>query len=246
MTHSADLTATEVSNLWSAYMKSSMEQRLFEYFHSSSDDEDIKRIAGEIVSHAKHALNDLHTLFNQEKLTIPHAFTDQDVTPDAHKIFSDTFILFACHDITMLSMSTYPSAFSDCSRQDITQFFQERIETMTKVQNEITQLMVEKGVYLKPAQLNMESEIDYVSSKKYLLGITDQSRPLNAPEIANLSRILHRAQFSKMVFVTFYKMASTKELKDFFVRGRNELEKVLDSLSEVLEKENIPLAASIL
>ncbi|MCL6572797.1 MAG: DUF3231 family protein [Bacillus sp. (in: Bacteria)] len=67
------------------------------------------------------------------------------------------------------------------------------------------------------------------------------SRPVNTAEIANLDRIIHRAEFSKMVFVTFSKLAKTKELKQHFSKGRDEIEKVLDSLQEVLKKENIPI-----
>ncbi len=141
-------------------------------------------------------------------------------------------------------MSTYPSALSDCSRPDIREFFQKRIEAFLSLQNDVINVMLEKGVYLKPAQLEMENEVDFVRSKKYLSGLFTGARPVNAPEIANLTRISHRAQFSKMVFVTFHKLAHKVELKEHFSQGRNGIENVLESLSEVLEKENIPLSAS--
>nr|WP_275677686.1 DUF3231 family protein [Neobacillus drentensis] len=78
----------------------------------------------------------------------------------------------------------------------------------------------------------------------YLNGFFGGSRPLNTAEIANLSRIVHRAQFSKMVFVTFHKLAKEKELKHHFSKGRVGIQKVLDALQEVLDKENIPISAS--
>lgn len=242
--HFSNLTANEVSNLWSSYLKNSMEQRLFEYFYESCEDEQIKAMAKKILDHAKLSLEELTVIFNKDNLTTPHAFTEQDVTPDAHKVFSDTFILYFCHDITMLSLSTYPSALSDCSRPDVRDFFQKRIEMFMSMQNDVINLMLEKGIYLKPAQLEMENEVDFVQSKKYLSGVFTGSRPVNALEIANLTRILHRAQFSKMVFVTLHKLANKVELKEHFSQGRNGIESVLESLSEVLEKENIPLSAS--
>ncbi|WP_202947855.1 DUF3231 family protein [Desulfosporosinus acidiphilus] len=59
-----------------------------------------------------------------------------------------------------------------------------------------------------------------------------------------ITRILHRAQFSKMIFVAFSKITSSKEMEKHFKKGRDEIQKVFDSLQEVLEEENIPISAS--
>lgn len=177
-------------------------------------------------------------------LTVPLGFSDEDIRADVHKVFSDTFILYFCFDLTELSMSTYPIAFSDCTRKDIRDHFQVNIEFAVTIQSEIVDLMLSQGVYLKPPQVAIDSRVDFTDSILYLNGFFGGSRPLNTSEIANLSRIIHRAQFSKMVFFTFSKLAKIKELKKHFSKGRDEIEIVLDSLQEVLEKENIPLSAS--
>ena len=39
-----ELTSNEVSNLWSSYIKSSMELRLFEYFYASAENNEIKQV----------------------------------------------------------------------------------------------------------------------------------------------------------------------------------------------------------
>jgi spore coat protein CotF len=239
-----ELTATEVSNLWSSYLKSSMEQRLFEYFFASTEDSAMKQVIEKMLNHAKKSIHELKEIFIKENLTIPNGFTEEDVRIDALKVFSDTFILYFCFDLTHLSMSTYPVAISDCTRNDVRGHFQENIAFSVNIQNEIVDLMVAKGVYLKPPQVEMDSEVEFADTMVYLNGFFGGSRPLNAPEIANLSRIVHRAQFSKMIFVTFSKLAKTKALKQHFSKGRDGIEKVLDSLQEVLEKENIPISAS--
>ena len=86
--------------------------------------------------------------------------------------------------------------------------------------------------------------VDFVDDKKYLSGLLGSIRPINVAEIANLSLIIHRAQFSKMIFVAFGKIARSKEISLHFSKGRDGIQKVLDSLQEVLEKENIPISAS--
>jgi len=238
------LTANEVSNLWSSYLKSSMELKLFEYFFESTEINEIKQVTEKMLNHSRNNINELKNIFINENLTVPLGFSDEDIKADVHKVFSDTFILYFCFDLTELSMSTYPIALSDCTRKDIRYHFQENIEFAVTIQNEIVDLMLSQGVYLRPPQIEIDSRVEFADSILYLNGFFGISRPLNASEIANLSRIIHRAQFSKMVFVTFSKLAKTKELKKHFSKGRDGIKKVIDSLQEVLEKENIPISAS--
>jgi hypothetical protein len=241
---SEGLTATEVSNIWSAYIKNSMEFRFFEYFYEVTEEQRIKDIVNKMLTHTQKNLIELQGIFSKENLSVPIGFTEEDSRLGAQKVFSDTFILYFCHDLTMLSMNTYPSALSDSTRKDIRGFFQEVLHFAIEIQNEITVLMLSQGTYLKPPQIAIDDKIEFAESIKYLNGLFGGSRPLNTPEIANLARIIHRAQFSKMVFVTFSKLASTKEMKQHFSKGRDEIEQVLELLRKILEKENIPISSS--
>ncbi|MDF2840871.1 MAG: hypothetical protein K0Q99_1643 [Clostridia bacterium] len=241
---SIGLTSTEISNIWSAYMKNNMELRFFEYFIETTEDSEVRIVVESMLKHAQYAINELKSIFLKENIVIPLGFTKEDVKVNTPKVFSDIFTLFFCQDLSMLSMSTYPSAFSDCTRKDIRDYFQMNIDFSMKIQNEIVDLMLKKGVYLRPPQVDIENEVDLIDEKKYLRGLFGEIRPINMAEIANLSRIVHRAQFSKMVFVAFSKLAESKELTQHFSKGRDEIQKVLDSLREALEKENIPISAS--
>lgn len=244
MSLTSGLTATEISNIWSSYLKNSMEVRLLGHFHDTTDDDDIKIVAEKMLNQAQKSTVELREIFNKEQLNIPIGFTDEDVRTGTGKVFSDTFILYFCHDLTMLAMSTYPSALSDCIRKDVRKHFQSGLEFTLTIQNEIVDLMLSKGVYLSPPQVEIDSEPEFADNIKYLNGFFGASRAVNTAEIANLSRIIHRAQFSKMVFVAFSKLATAKDLKKHFSKGRDELEKVSDSLKEILEKENLPISAS--
>ena len=239
-----ELTATEVSNLWSSYLKSSMELRLFQYFYASTENNEIKKLIERILNQSQENIDEIKEIFIKENLSIPLGFTEEDVRTDALKVFSDTFILYFCFDLTNLSMSTYPTALSDCSRKDVRDLFQKNISFSVEIQNEIVDLMLSKGVYLRAPQLAIDNEVEFAESRIYLNGFFGGSRPLNTAEIANLSRIVHRAQFSKMVFVAFSKLAQEKRVKQHFSKGRDGIEKVLELLQEVLDKENIPISAS--
>ncbi len=67
---------------------------------------------------------------------------------NGEKLFTDHFILFFCHDITQLSLSTYPSALSESTRKDIRNYFEITLKFTLKIQNEIVDLLLSKDIYL--------------------------------------------------------------------------------------------------
>ncbi len=238
------LTSSEVSSVWAGYMKGSFEQRFFQYFLETTEDGEIKKIVERLLNQSRLSIQETKAIFFKEDIAIPFGFTDEDVRVEAPKMFSDTFILFFCNDIVLLSLSTYPSAISDCTRKDVRNYFQTSLEFTLNMQNDINDLMFSKGVYLGPPKIAIDNVVDFVDEKKYLSGFSGGFRPINVAEIANLSRIIHRAQFSKMIFVAFGKIAESKEISLHFSKGRDGIQKVLDSIQEVLQKENIPISAS--
>ena len=239
-----ELSATEVSNIWSAYIMNSLEYRIVGYFYSTTEDEAIKATARKMVKNNEENLARLEGIFQKEGLAVPIGFTEKDVSIGGQKVFSDPFILYFCHDLTFLAFNTYPSALSDCTRKDVRQFFQDNIEVTIQIQHELVHLLLNKGLYVKSPQVMMDNIVDFVDSKTYISGLFGGNRPLNAPEIANLERLVNRAQFSKMVFVTFHNLSGSKDVKTHLRKGRDGIQKVIDSIGEILQKENIPIPAS--
>ena len=60
---SVGLTANEVSNLWSSYLKNSMEQRLFEYFFASTENNEIKQVIEKMLNQSQKNINELKDIF---------------------------------------------------------------------------------------------------------------------------------------------------------------------------------------
>lgn len=241
---SVGLTSTEISNIWAVYMKHSMELRFLEYFIETTEDGQIRKIVESMLNHTRKSMEEVKNLFVSENLVVPKGLTGEDIQVNTCKVFSDIFILLFCYDLSMLSLSTYPGAFVESTKKDIRNHFQSGIDFNLNIHNEMVNLMLSKGVYTRPPQLAVENVVDFVDEKKYLSGLLGESRPINMPEVANVFRLIHRAHFSKMVFVAFSKLANSKDLKQHFSKGRDGIQAVLDSLQEVLEKENIPIPAA--
>ncbi|MEH6988223.1 DUF3231 family protein [Cytobacillus firmus] len=241
---SKELTVSEVSNMWSSYLKNSMELQFFTYFFQTAEDRKVRKIVGWLLHQSGKNLKQLQDFFHKESISVPLGFTDEDININAGKVFSDHFILFFCHDITQLSLSTYPSALGESTRKDIRDYFEITLKFTLKIQNEIVDLMLSKDIYPKPPKIKLDDRIDFARSIIYLNGFRGGSRALNAPEIANLSRLIHRAQFSRNIFATFSHISQRNEMKDHFSKGRAMAEDVLRSLQEVMNKENIPVSSA--
>ncbi|WP_407311506.1 DUF3231 family protein [Desulfosporosinus sp. SB140] len=238
------LTANEISNVWTAFMKNSMEIRFLEYFLETAEDGETRRLIGKMLSHREKGINYLTDLLAEENITIPLGFTDEDVCLNAQKIFSDTFILYFCYDIILFSISVFSTALFDCVRNDVREYFQTSLEHNIEMQNVIIELEFSKGVHLSFPKVSIDNEVDLVNDISFLNGIFGDTRPINVGEIANLSKIISRAQFSKMIHLTFSKLSKSSHTSQHFSRGRDEIQKVLDALTHVLDKENIPMSSS--
>lgn len=238
------LTANEISNAWSAFMKNSMEIKFFAYFAETTEDPEISAMVVKMLNHRKRGTRYLEVIFQTENFAVPLGFTDEDVSINAPKVFSDSFILSFCYDIVLFSISVFSSALLDCVRTDIREYFEQSLEENIKVRKEIIELQKSKGIYLSFPKVTIDNEVDLEQEMSFLNSIFGDTRPINVSEIANLSRIINRAQFSKMVFVTFEKISTLEHLSKHFSKGKDEIQRVLDVLTLVLDKENIPISSS--
>jgi hypothetical protein len=238
------LTANEISSIWSAFMKNSMEIKFLEYFLESTEDFEIRKVIQKMLNHRGESIDYLDNILVKENIAIPLGFTDDDVCTKAPKIFSDTFILYFCYDLILFSINVFSSALFDCLRNDVRDYFQTSLKHNIQMQNMILELKVSKGVYLSFPKVAIDNVVDLVDEMNFLKGIFGEARPINVSEIANLSKIINRAQFSKMIFVAFSKISKSSHISKHFNRGRDEIQRVLDVLSHVLDQENIPMSAS--
>ncbi|MGC7872698.1 DUF3231 family protein [Desulfosporosinus sp. SYSU MS00001] len=238
------LTANEINAIWTAFMKNSMEIRFLEYFLETAEDFELRKIVQKMLNQRMKDIECISNILVQENITVPLGFTDDDVCTEAAKIFSDNFILFFCYDLVLFSISVLSNALIDCVRYDIREYFQTSLERNIEMQNIILEIKISKGVYLSFPKVAIDNEVDLVDKMNFLKGIFGDKRPINVGEIANLSKIIDRAQFSKMVFVVFSKISKTHHISQHFNRGRDEIQRVLDVLTHVLDEENIPISSS--
>ena len=83
MNPKVNLTASELSQIWGAYMNASLNIAVFSYFKEKVDDEEIQPIILDAFHLSQDQLGKLKKLLENENHPIPQAFTDNDVNTSA-------------------------------------------------------------------------------------------------------------------------------------------------------------------
>lgn len=103
----------------------------------------------------------------------------------------------------------------------------------------IANLLLSKGIYSKPPRINTPNEIDFVSNQNYLTGWFGKKRPLNAVEISGLCFNMIKVSVKVVLELGFAQVCHSKEVKDYFQRGKNLCEKQFGILSSILTKSDL-------
>ncbi|WP_423798385.1 DUF3231 family protein [Neobacillus sp. SAB-20_R2A] len=240
VTHHVDLTSAELANLWTQYINDSLSICILQHSIEKAKDQDIRDILEFARSLAESHLVKITGFLNQENFPIPKGFSlEQDVNLNAPPLFTDTFMLVYMHVMTLLGLTGYAGAVATSQRDDqIDYFIQCNTETM-QLYKRIANLLLSKGIYSKPPRINIPNEIDFVNNQSYLTGWFGKKRPLNAVEISALCFNMIKVSMKVVIEMGFGQVCQSKEVQQYFQKGKNICEKQFSALSSILTKSNL-------
>lgn len=117
------LSSSEITNLWSHYIRESMAICVSKYALKDIKDSEIRSTLEYALSLSNSHIQKLINYFKQEKFPIPVGFTDEDVNLKAPPLFSDNFWLMYVYGMTMHGSSLFSLAFNSSARKDIRDFY---------------------------------------------------------------------------------------------------------------------------
>ncbi|MFD2629597.1 DUF3231 family protein [Oceanobacillus kapialis] len=233
------LTASEVSNLWAAYQSNSVTKVGLSYFLNHVEDQDIKALLEECKLLSEQELKEISTLFQAENYPIPQGFTEEDVQKDAPRLFSDALYLEYVFNMFIIALNTYSMALSVSEREDVVTFFSKCLDSARKLHLKTKILTKEKGLHAKHPLLPVPKEIEFVKKDSFLSGWFGKRRPLLGMEISNLLFHSKRNALGHALITGFSQVATTKELRSFFEKGKDISEKHLTVFTTLLRNESM-------
>lgn len=236
------LTSSELANLWSSWMESSIKEKIVKYFLTTVEDADIKRILEYVLGIAKKHLVIISEIYSREKHPIPVGFTDEDVNLEAPRLFSDSAILYFLEEMTRSRLEGYSTALYMSTRTDVRKYFTECVADPAEVYNRVVSVMLSKGIYIRPPYIPVPAKIDFAKKQSYLAGYLGKQRPLNSIEISHIFTGLQRNLQREAMYDGFGRVAGSEQVRKHMEKGKEIANKHVKVFSSLLMNNNLPIS----
>jgi hypothetical protein len=243
--HNIRLTSAEIGSLWLQYMADSMAVCTMKYFLHQTQDTQIRPVLEYAISLAQSHLVAIDAIFKREDFPTPTGFTDKDVSVDAPRLFCDPYHLTYVKNSAKSGLIAYGLALSLAARQDVRAFVMECIKTTADLDELATQVLLSKGLYVRPPYITVPDRVEYVKNDNFLGSLFGQQRPLSALEITHLFLNAQSNSVAKALMLGFSQVAHSRELRQLFVKGADIADKHIEVFGTSLKESGLPAPMSL-
>lgn len=238
--HNIRLTSAELASLWNSYMAENMAICILKYFINTVEDTQIKSQLEFALTLSENNKKELMTIFNSENFPIPKAFSDEDVNIHAPRLYADTFLIQYIRNMAKFGLAGNGLGLSLSTRKDIRDYYSQSLNHSNELQVKVTQVMLEKGIYIRAPYISMPETIDFVEEPGFLQGWFGERRPLLAVEIAHLYLNMTNNIMGKALLMGFARVAKSKEVREYFNRGVDIANKHVEVFHSIMNESNLP------
>lgn len=239
------LNTGEVSELFNLYINNSASICVLSYFAEKAQDPDVYLVIQQSLDLSKKVKKQITDIFNSVNHPIPKGFTNEDVEIKSDKLYSDVFMLTYVRSMCRFGLTQYSEIRASCTRSDVRNFINEALSTIQEIFNVADDMMLNKGIFVKPPYIPVPDKIDFVEKQSFLNGFFGEKRSLNAAEINRLYLNYQRNSLGNAFITGLIQTTENKEVKEYLIRGNDLAEKHMRVSGSFLEKENLPIPASL-
>ena len=242
--HNVKLTSAEIANIWSNYQQDTLSICTIESFLTHIQDKEIRSVLTYALELSQAHIQKLKSLFNEEQFPIPNGFSvEADVNQEAPRLFTDDFYLFYIQNMGKIGISIYAQFLSNSARLDICKYYTECLNESSKLFNKATEVMLDKGLFIRSPYIPKPKMVEYVQKQSYLAGKFNP-RPLNVIESSNIYFNLIQNQLGRTLAMGYSQVAKSKSVREYMVRGLNVSDKHVEVFGSILSQEYLPSASS--
>lgn len=241
---SVKLNSSEVSSLWLMYLNNSLSSKIIKHFISNVNDADVRTQLQASYNIVDRQIKHVDTLFKAEGLVLPIAFSESDVDEKAPRLFSDAYYLYYLANMAKVGMADYSLTYYHSARQDVRKFY---LDTLIEIDNfyfNLAGLMLSKGVFPRAPIVEITKHADLIDRKNFFAGLFTHPRSLLLKEISNVYENMLTCIIGRTLTMGFAQVAGPKEIKRYFVKGKDMLSEHIEFLSGLLKNEDIPVTST--
>jgi spore coat protein CotF len=237
------LTSSEISVVWSAYQNNSFSICILKYFLANVDNQEIKSVLQFALDISIQNFNISKEILQNDNQPMPIGFTDEDVRPNAPRLFSDAFYLYYLKNMSKVGLSVYGVALAIAAHADVRQFLSQAIQTSTELYNKTAETLLSKGLFVRPPYVTTSDHVDFIDKKSYLGGIinfNNNNRPLNVIEITHIEANVETNSVGKALMTGFAQVAKSKKVRNYCLKGKEIATKHVQVFTTMLTDDDLP------
>lgn len=242
--HNIKLTSAEIGMLWTTYINDTMARCVLGYFLNKVEDTEIQPVIAFALKVSEEHVGELTELFHSEKFPVPQGFSDEDVNVNAKRLFSDSLFLYYIKNMSKVGLTAYAMSYAMSSRSDVRAFYSRALTQTQTLDQLVTELLLSKGLYIRPPYISTPDSIDFVESSKFLsggfFGFMDK-RPLTSIEIAHLFANIQTNALGKALLTGFQQVAKSQVLIKYLERGVHIAGKHIEIFDKTLKDDELPV-----
>src|SRR5699024_2236064 len=155
------------------------------------------------------------------------------------------YLKYLLHTLQM-ELVFYGSAMVGVSKLSIQEFYEEIIYDTMKLEMKSKELMKERGLYIRSPKIPKPDTVNFVKKNSFLAGWFGDKRPLIAMEIESLVFNAKRNALGQAVITAFSQVTNTKEIQQYFMKGKKIAEKHIEVFTEYLHEDDLDNATLLL
>jgi len=205
------------------------------------DDPDLRPPLEDARSYLEKRVNLTSEILRLEGQPNPKGFGDEDIDFGAPRLFTDLYYYYYVLNMLRLGLPLGSTNLSHSVRTDIRDFYTESLMSTTRLYNRLSEIMLEKGIYIRPPIINTFNEADVIEKQNFLRGFLGERRPLLAQEIDQLFFGIRTNEIGGALLTGFQQVARSEQVRAYMARGAEIARKHVNIFSSTLQKEKIPI-----
>ncbi|WP_227938415.1 DUF3231 family protein [Alkalihalobacillus deserti] len=240
--HQTRLTSSEIAALWSSFQNNSMSVCVFKYFIEHVEDEEIKSVIKYALHISEESLSLSEKILKDDNQPIPIGFKDEDVNPNAPRLYSDTYYLYYIKNMAKVGMSVYGVALATSAKPSVRNLLSKAIQSSTNLYNKTSDVLLSKGLFVRPPYVSTTNEIDFIEQKSYKGGLLNiNRRPVNVIEITHVYANIETNLVGQVLLTGLTQVAKSKEVRKYCNKGKDIATKHVKLFSTILTDDDVPV-----
>lgn len=239
------LTSDTIGVLWMHYMNATLSDCMLQHFLEQDEDQEIRQVIDRAQQVTSNQIDRIAQILESDDYPVPIGFTGSDVNPGAPRLYSDPFFLAYIRNLTRLALNAYGTALTISAREDTRQHFRQSVAETLEVEEMAVQTEKSKGLYVRGPYISPPERPEFAQNSDYLGSVFGTRRPLSAVEISNIFVACQNNLLGKALLMGFAQTAEARELREFFLRGKQIAHKHIEVLSALLINNDLPAPMSL-